>query len=320
MGGGVSGAMYMEMFNVKKTLASSYLPFIGYIYRKRISMDIITPSENELLEALNRSGYLLESRISKILSCANFFIETNQVIEDPFTGKNREIDLIAEYKQQTRQPNNLKCYTNARFVFEIKNNAAPFVLLTDFEHSPYKDDCEGMKEYLTVPSNIQYWTGDSYYELLINERSHSIFTQYCSFSKKKNEEIMASHPDNIYEGLSKITQFCEENIGQLQESSDGYLRHILYLPVLLLRDDLFELKHNNNGKESLSKVDCSTLVYSYHANSKPTKAFIFVVTEKGMPDFINSVIAICNKVEEQMIEKRKKAQEKNFNLNPNSLI
>jgi hypothetical protein len=54
-----------------------------------------TITKKEMLDALGRSGYLLESEIAKTLSHAGFFIESNQVIEDPITGKNREIDLIS---------------------------------------------------------------------------------------------------------------------------------------------------------------------------------------------------------------------------------
>jgi hypothetical protein len=50
--------------------------------------------KNDLIEAIKRSGYLLESEIASILARSNFFIESNQVIEDPVTGKSREIDLI----------------------------------------------------------------------------------------------------------------------------------------------------------------------------------------------------------------------------------
>jgi len=39
--------------------------------------------EKEIIAALERSGYLLESEISKKLSDAGFFIETNQAIKDP---------------------------------------------------------------------------------------------------------------------------------------------------------------------------------------------------------------------------------------------
>jgi hypothetical protein len=54
-------------------------------------------TKEEMLEALNRSGYLMESEIASMLAEFGFFIETNQVIEDKFTGKSREIDLLAEY-------------------------------------------------------------------------------------------------------------------------------------------------------------------------------------------------------------------------------
>ena len=51
-------------------------------------------TEEEMLAALSRSGYLLESEVSAALTNLGFFIETNQVIQDPETGKSREIDLL----------------------------------------------------------------------------------------------------------------------------------------------------------------------------------------------------------------------------------
>jgi hypothetical protein len=57
-------------------------------------MEKIEFSENEIIDALQRSGYLFESEISQYLSQSGFFVESNQVILDPITRKNRELDLI----------------------------------------------------------------------------------------------------------------------------------------------------------------------------------------------------------------------------------
>jgi len=50
------------------------------------------PAE-DLLAAIKRSGNFLESEITKHLASLGYFVESNQSIIDPYTGKSREIDL-----------------------------------------------------------------------------------------------------------------------------------------------------------------------------------------------------------------------------------
>ena len=197
--------------------------------------------EKELMQAIERSGYLLESEISKILSKSGFIIENSQVIIDPFTGKSREIDLTAEYFNYRERTSKVKCVSKVRFVFEIKNNSAPIVLLTEFEHSPNLEDWLGLKRWETIPKGLDNHYYEGYWEKLVQEKRGSIFTQYCSFQRKKaNDELMALHLDNIHSGLSKITQYYEEAIDREErvEGENGYYRDFIYLPVLLISDDL----------------------------------------------------------------------------------
>lgn len=269
-------------------------------------MEIIEPNESDMLEALGRSGYLLESQISKILSSAGFFIQTNQMIKDPISGKNREVDLIAEYDNFKPRQSENRCFSKIHFVFEIKNTSAPLVLLTNFEYSPRIEDWFGLKERITIPKGVKYDTYDAFYEHIIKKDKFSIFTQYCSFQKKKaNEELMALHPDNIHEGLSKITQYCEEQIGERFYENDkfDYLRHFIYLPILLIRDDLFEL-HYDDDNVSLKRVESSILVYNYLKDELPEMAYVFVVTKKGFGQFMQKMLDVENKIELEMIEKR----------------
>lgn len=277
-------------------------------------MDKIPFNEDKILDALNRSGYLLESEISKNLTEAGFFVETNQVIQDRMTGKSREIDLTADY-YDWQLPDPEKCYSTIKFAFEIKNNSAPIVLLTKFQNSINIEDWEGIKEWVTIPEGLHYYQYGTYLDSLIRQ-GQSIFTQYCSFQdkKQKNGELMALHPDNIYEGLQKITQYCEEQTGvgeDIAEKPDGYFRHVVYMPVLLFSDDLYELHYSEQSEPKLKKVESSILVYNYHSKEKPTMAYVFVVTKNGFNDFMQSMIKLANNIEEQLREIRR---EKNNNV------
>jgi hypothetical protein len=183
------------------------------------------------------------------------------------------------------------------------------VLLTDFEFSPNITIEEGLKEALTIPPGIKYPWYDSFCEEIINSRTPSIYTQYCSFHKKKvNDELMALHPDNLYEGLSKITHYCEQMVelydhdlryeaSEEIRKREKYLRHFLFMPVLLINEDLYELKN-----EKLIKVESSILVYNYHFNKEPKMAYVFVVTKKGYPKFIKKMLEIENIVGEKMLK------------------
>ena len=157
-------------------------------------MDILKPTPAELLESLNRSGYLLESEISKILSDRGYFNQTNPVIKDRLTGKSREIDLVSEYYDSERNYENMSvCKIN--YVFEIKNNSAPVVLLTRYDYSPIVPTWEGIREIFTIPEDVKYESSlNEVYEDLIHSRKYSIFSQYCSFQYKKDQskrELMA---------------------------------------------------------------------------------------------------------------------------------
>lgn len=267
-------------------------------------MDKIDFNEDEIIDALNRSGYLFESEIAKTLNEEGFFVETNSVIKDPITGKSREIDLIAEYYIPNTDYQTNECFSSAKYVIEIKNNSAPIVLLTELEHNPNIEDWDAIKEYISIPPDMEYYVS-KYWDRFILEKKFSAFTQYCSFQKKnKNDELMALHPDNIYSGILKIAQYCEEKVS-ISHEPDNYLRSRLYVPILLISDDLYELKYQNL-KPKLSKSNCSLLLYNYHHNDRRSMAFVFVVTKKGLMELLDFLKKTEREVFEDMTLKRKK--------------
>lgn len=263
-------------------------------------------SKDHLIEAIKRSGYLLESEIANTLVSADFFIESNQVIEDPITGKSREIDLIAEYydRDYVGRSEHKAC-AKIKFVFEIKNNIYPLVLMTKLEFSPNIEIWESIKEIQTEPEGINSSSTNSFYEILLGN-NEPIFTQYCSFDVKKGkkiEEIIASHPEQVYTGLSKITQYCEEAVESWEDPDifQKYYRKFLFMPVLLINEDLFELEVGLDNEPALNKVEESRLVFNYFYKNNPKLATVWVVTKKGFKSFIDKTIAAERKLEAEMI-------------------
>lgn len=267
-------------------------------------------SEQEMLDSLLRSGYLFESEITKLLVNYGFFVESNLTSLDPLTGKNREIDLLAEFDHFTEDRANNKVVAFARIVFEIKNNNAPLVLLTQHEYSPNSDIYTGLKVGMTIPENLKNIYYSDFFDILFNESKKDLFTQYCSFSRKKNEqkkdELMAHHPDIIYSALHKITHFCEEMAdkwnNEERSHKDDYLRNFLYLPVLLIKEDLYELEIGDDNENKLKKVERSHLVFNYHYKQVPQTSIIHIVTKEGLKDFLIEILKTEKKVEENMFE------------------
>ena len=91
-------------------------------------------SPEQLLECLERSGYLMESRIVRELGARGFFVEPNQVVKDARTGKSREIDLVAEHYSYV--PDHRDLCVKTKFVAEVVNNRWAIVLLTSRPSTP----------------------------------------------------------------------------------------------------------------------------------------------------------------------------------------
>jgi len=258
------------------------------------------PDQGELIDAIRRSGYLIESQISDLLSNAGFFVETNQVIKDPITGKSREIDLLAEYYSHHEGRSGI--IAKVKFVFEAKNNPFPLVLLTELKPTPNIEIGESFREVITPPEYMANSTEEGFFDALIGEKTEPIFTQYCTFKRKKDSrdsELMAFHPDELHDSLVKIVQHCDEQLTFWQgRESDKHFRDLLYLPVVVLGGTLYELSPGDSP--NLKQVQTSKLLYNYHHGDESKCAIIYIVTMAGFGQFIKEVIQAERRIEDRM--------------------
>ncbi len=268
-------------------------------------MDKVNFDETKILEALSRSGYLFESEISKNLTTKGYFVESNKSIIDKLTGKSREIDLIAEYDKGFDRDYSQKCSSKIILAFEIKNNSSPLILLTEYQNSINDEIWEAIKSFVTIPNGLEYYNFDLSESFIYH--NPALFTQYCSFQEKKgSKDLMASHPDNIHSGIQKITQYCQEQVNLVEDDENNYLRHWIYLPVLLISEELYELRLDENNIPKISKTEEATLIYNYHHNNEPSSCLVKIVTKLGLDSFLNSMLLLENNIESNMIDLRKK--------------
>ncbi len=269
-------------------------------------------NKTEIIDTLKRSGYLFESSIVEFLNKNDYFVESSAVIIDPVTGKNRDVDIIAQRNDLKKDYDN-KISTQVTFTFELKNNLYPVVLMSKFQFNPNSPD-DLVKEMVTA-KKVEYYDGfENYYEKLIYD-SGNIFSQYCSFNKKnRNSELMAYHPDELYSGISKVVQYCEETSRQwierfkdLEEDfgrHDDWFRHWVYLPVILLKNDLYEMEIINE-EPNLKKVEKSQLIFNYHHKNEKCSSLVTFVTEKGLKKWLNDIRKLELQAEKDILKRIK---------------
>jgi len=271
-------------------------------------------SEEEMLKSLKNSAYLLESIMVQKFRQMYFSVETNQVIKDSFTGKSREIDIIAETYHYEANTAKLNLAVKITFVCEVKNNLYPVILMTPYTNSLNGNEESGLKLANTGQAHEQGNISDTFYSLSArnySELGSKTFTQYCSFQRKKeNKELMALHPEEFYSGLSKITQYCEENVEfwdrieiYKTSPSDNYNRSFLFLPVVIIKDNLMELTIDGGKNQILNPVPYSRLMFTYHYKETAKSALVYFVTQSGFDAFVEELLAVRAKAEQFLINK-----------------
>ena len=127
-------------------------------------------------ESLERSGYLMKSRVVRALAAADFFVEPNVTHKD-IHGKARGIDLTAETAGGL---NRRGVCVKTTFVIQTINNAFSIVLLTERPSTP-NADFESYIKFGTSPVPCPFLDQIHPYE----ERAadwHNLFSEICALT------------------------------------------------------------------------------------------------------------------------------------------
>lgn len=143
-------------------------------------------SLEEMKDAIQKSGYLIEQRVEIVLLNNGYYVQANPAYKDLLTGKSREYDIYATKYININKDN----FISPVIICECVNNAQPVVFFTKKALSPsvnrYNIICSG------IP--VKFYDEDGYYYSLADfaniEKYHhycseQISTQYCTFQQKK---------------------------------------------------------------------------------------------------------------------------------------
>ena len=253
------------------------------------------PSLSEVLSCLERSGYLLESRLVRQLVDDGYFVEPNQAVLDPRTGKSREIDLLAQHFDGTAPIYSVTVKTH--FVIEVCNNKLPVVLLTERPDSPVLAAYESYLKFGCSPEPFPYHSDlDCFQDRL--ETAGSLFSQFCGISEKKSGhpgELMAGHPDDLYGSLLKLSEYVDDEVEHWHQpeglSQSKSNRVFFWHPMLALGGDLLVTRVDRDGQAHLEERESAFLEFNRHTDEGLRTALIEFVTATAMRRRLAEIVA-----------------------------
>ena len=250
-------------------------------------------SNDEIRECLERSGYLLESSIVRELGERGFFVEPNQVVLDPRTGKSRELDIVAEH--YSYQPDHPRTCVKTHFVAEVVNNKYPVVLLTKRPSTP-NSNFESYVKFGCTPEPNDFHKHFDFYEDREPPKER-FFSQYCALSSKRGEtkELMASHSEDMYASLQKVAEYAEQEVDRFAEwtteSSEEFWRIFFWHPMLIVGGQLVTVENAEVGTVSLSEVSSAFLEFNWHQGGELRTTVIEVVTVEALYERMEVIVA-----------------------------
>ncbi|MGD0649778.1 MAG: hypothetical protein ABSA97_01310 [Verrucomicrobiia bacterium] len=271
------------------------------------------PSKAEMITCLQKSGYLLEGRLVKALDALGLLVEPSQSLLDETTGVSREVDIVAEsYRQATETP---KICVKTTFVIEAINNIYPVVLLTRKLWTPNTPSDDYLHYKVTPSEDKPYHPFLDKLDLQQVQGVHrwEIYSQYCAFTRKKqNDELMASHPEDLHASIRKAVSYLfvskDEYYGWMDNHpEDSYWRLFQWQALVVLQGDLYIMREDERKKPDLVAVGVARLEYNFHHRGTPRTVIVNFVTESALPQFVEEVLVHNETIETQIAALRPSA-------------
>jgi len=246
----------------------------------------------------------MESRLVRLLSDADYFVEPNVAHPDPRTGKSREIDFVAEYRSGYAHP---KTCVQTTVVGEAVNNRFPFVLLTERPFTP-RADFESYIKFIYTPEPSPFLHEFHVYEEK-NAAWENLYSQYCVLTKKSGkDEFMASHPDDTYGSLLKLAEYTEAEVSRGAElpnrGRDEWWRLFFWQPMLVVSGQLMTATPQIDGTTRIVETPLARLEFNWHQEEQPRTTVIEVVREDFLLERVRSLQAQDTNLEARLYKYR----------------
>jgi hypothetical protein len=266
--------------------------------------------KEEMIEALTRSGYLIESRLLGTLSNLEYQLYPNETYPDPTTSKSREIDI---YGVSYRTTHNLRLNRpllidiQHSFAIECINNPQPAVFFRRSDKKKFtifgrflfnKVEQETTEDVNGADFDFNMFTTKSkkfHYNQIDRCSQYCSFTLKKSAGDKKKREWMASHPDALYDTFNKLYDFIRHRHLRTDEwlEKNPFYQYEVFLnlkyPVIVLQGEIFEA-FEEKGELKVQKMNHIIFEFNKYDDHQ-SNLLIDVVTE----DYFGKYLELVNR-------------------------
>jgi len=255
-------------------------------------------TKEDILIAINNSGYLFEQEIASILENNKFYIQTNVAFNDEDEEKSREIDVVG-YRRFFHDEER-KISIGVRVLCECKNNTNPFVFIcrnkneVDKQYSP-PNFIFPKKEYqkpIVGKTNSYYiYTGFQFFDLAKIHPYSQKNTKAVQFCKiiRKGKEWCAFH-DGIYDSILLPMIKCIEFYRKQDNFNNSEWQYYTILfPIIVLNSDLYSIDSHISPND-VNEVEFIHFTRDINYKKIKNNYLIDFVTKKGLTKYIEENI------------------------------
>lgn len=265
------------------------------------------PNEQQIREAIDKSGYLFESQIGYLLREKDYLVTPNYNFEDAETGDSREIDLhaILGYFEK-----DLEICLEQLLLIECKKTSNPLVFFSKPKYKELKGFDEyfeiiGAPESFDVPRIKGVTSLEKY--LKLSEFSHryklaNTSSQFCMICRK-GKEWEAQHGP-VYNGMivPLIKCLSSEKKRYRKSIPKNYIHLEIIYPIVVVDSALYLMNSETNEMKRKKWI----LFYrQYESKKVKLSAMIDFVQCKHINTYLKEINTSFAAIRERVIKRRK---------------
>jgi len=256
------------------------------------------PSEADILDAVKKSGYVLDQEVGTVLEDLGYHIQTSWPFQDPDLGESRELDVFAHREMPTK--GEIRVYIE--LLCECKSGEdKPFVFLS--RRRSTIDNWISPEQFMFPRRRYEKYEGNSYTELtgfqfLELAQHHYWFTKRSKVVQLakivRNKSRWEAQHDGIYNALllplAKALTYRLETLRKITSIIN------LCFPIVVLKSPIYEI---DTCATPLAAIRVPHVSFYRRLDSKTVKGEFIVdfVTLDGLADFVcNTITPFVEKV------------------------
>lgn len=253
------------------------------------------PSIEEMQSAIEGSGYLLEGRISRVMTEHGFLVLPNKFYTIS-AGEDSAIEIDAEGRISELIDEENGDMVSAVILAECKNNSQPFAFFSQRQQFPSTNAARiRYSGYPSFSMDQETKLQVPLHELLeMNNWHHytqrlDVATQFCSFARANEKKPWKAEPMDHYAGsFSRLAMVAASPGDAFDLSAKNIQVHVCY-PVVVFQGPIYIVR-DNDGKAAINATEHIQVHHSALLNGRLVSVQIDAVTESGFARLVALIL------------------------------